>query len=224
MRHLGKSLLCLGAIAIATTPAFAQRPGGAGGGGGRMGMGMGGGAMLLRNPGVQQELKLDEGQVEKVNALIEEQGEKMREQFQSAAPAERRQLMEKMNRENMTALGSIFKPEQMKRFEQIALQQQGIRAFASPDVQGRMKLTDDQKTKVRAMADEADAAMQSGEGSMQERMQKAMALQKAQMEKAHAMFNDEQKAAWTELTGTPFEVRFGGGGAGAGGGRPNPNR
>ena len=80
MRTMSKTIVALGVVAFLAAPAMAQQ----GRGGGR---GFGGGpAFLLGNASVQQELKLDAGQIEKAKEVAAKAREKMtaaRESLQS---------------------------------------------------------------------------------------------------------------------------------------------
>jgi Spy/CpxP family protein refolding chaperone len=213
MRTFGKIVLTLGAAALLSGPALAQGPRFGGG------MGMGGGLGLLTNKGVQQELKLDSQQVEKATKLAEEMGAKRREQFQSLqslGEEERRAKMQEMTKtfaeENRKVLKELLKPEQYQRYEQIGLQQRGVTAFDDPDVQKKLNLTDDQKSKLKDMGESYRNDMreifQSSQGNFQEAGAKVSALRKERMEKAAAVLTDDQRKAWKEMTGEPFEVKF----------------
>src|SRR5579864_22936 len=134
MRFSFKLALSVGVVVLMSGPALAQRPGGGM-------MGMGGGAQLLSNTGVQKELKLDSAQTEKVAKYVEETMAKRREQFQKIQDLPQEERGEKMqelrrtaNVETQKALRDLLKPEQIKRFNQIELQQRGIMAFSDPAV------------------------------------------------------------------------------------------
>ena len=106
------------------------------------------------------------------------------------------------------------------------MQQQGAFAFADPEVQKTLKITDEQKEKIKAINEDAQKARQearpAGGGRPSPEAQKKLAdLQKETKEKIDAVLTTEQKKAWKEMTGEPFEVQFGrpGGGAGAAGER-----
>jgi Spy/CpxP family protein refolding chaperone len=215
MRTFGKMILASGLVVLMVAPAMAQRPGRGGFGG----FGGGGGAMLVANKGVQQELKVDDEQAEKLNALAQELGEKQREQFQRLQDVpqdERRDKMQEisqaMNADLRKSLDKVLKPEQIKRFEQIQLQQAGLSAFATPRVQEELKLSDEQKSKLREINEEQSQAMRSAfQGAQDDRegaMRKIADLRKQSNEKALAVLTDDQKKTWKDMTGEPFEVRF----------------
>lgn len=210
MRRLAKTALTLGALALVASPALAQRPGGGFGGM------MGGGAMLLTNKSVQQELKLDSSQVEKVNALASETMTKMREKMQDIPQEERfgekgQAARREVNDEMRKSLAKILKDDQLKRFEQIELQLRYAQAFADPKVQEKLKLTPDQKEKIKEINEGAMSRMQEirqgGQGDREGTMKKMTELRKETMTKAAAVLTSEQKATWKEMVGSPFEYK-----------------
>jgi len=215
MRTFSKMILASGLVVLMVAPAMAQRPGRGFGGFG----GGGSGAMLVANKGVQQELKVDEAQAEKLDALAQELGDKQRAEFQKlqdVSQDERREKMQEigqaMNADLRKGLDKVLKPEQVKRFEQIQLQQSGINAFAMPRVQEDLKLTDEQKSKFREISEEQSQAIRGAfSGARDDRegaMRKVADARKQANEKAQAVLTDDQKKTWKEMTGEPFEVRF----------------
>jgi hypothetical protein len=213
MRIALRLAIAFGAVVLMAGPALAQRPGF-----GMMGMG-GGGLQLLGNKSVQQEIKLDGEQTEKVAKYVQETSEKRREQFlklQDLSQDERREkmgeLMRTANEETQKALKDLLKPDQLKRFNQIELQQRGFMAFADPAVRQQLKLTEDQAGQVRTLADsfrgEMGEIMQNNQGNFQEIRKQSEALRKQKTEKALALLTSEQSKTWKEMTGEPFEVKF----------------
>jgi Spy/CpxP family protein refolding chaperone len=213
MKTFGKMALAFGVVALMTVPASAQQ-----GRGGR-GFGFGGGAALLSNKSVHTELKVTDEQAEKLNTLARETREKQREEFQNLGDLSQEERREKMRELASTrdaelnkAMGEILKPEQVKRFRQIQLQQSGIAAFASPRVQEGLKLTDDQKSKLSEISQESGQAMreafQEAQTDREGAMKKIGELRRQATEKALGILTDEQKTTWKEMTGEPFEVVF----------------
>ncbi len=206
-----------------------------------MGGGPGGPLMLLTNKSVQQELKVDDTQAEKLNSFAQGLREKQGEQFQKLqdlSQEERRAKMQElgqaMSAEIRKGLTDILKPEQVKRYDQIVLQQMGVLgAPAMPRVQEALNLTDDQKSKLRAIMEEQSEARRElfqgggggGGGPSPEAMAKMTELRKKGNDKAMAILTDSQKSSWKELTGEPFEVKLepGQGPGGPGGGRRRNN-
>ena len=131
MRTLSKTVVALGLVVVLAAPAMAQQ----GRGGGR-GIGMGGGgiAMLLTNASVQQELKLDAGQIEKAKELSTKIREKVTAATQGLEGQERfnkmREMSKELNTEANTGAKEFLKPEQLHRLHQIQHQVQGAQAFS----------------------------------------------------------------------------------------------
>jgi len=213
MRTFGKLALACGLVILAAAPAQAQQGRGFGGGM------FGGGAMLLSNKGVQKEIKATDEQAGKLDSLAEELRGKQREAFQGnqgLSPEERREKMQEFQKTLQAdinkGLGEILKPEQVKRFHQIQTQTAGAGAFTTSRVAEALKLTDDQKSKVREINQETFQAMgnlrQEFQNDREGAMKKMAELRKTATEKAVELLTDEQKATWKELTGEPYEVKF----------------
>jgi Spy/CpxP family protein refolding chaperone len=212
MRSFGKMVVALGVVALTAAPARAQQGRG-------FGMFGGGGAALLTNKGVQKELKVTDEQAGKLDTLAQEMRDKQREQFEKFRDIPKEERREKaqeagrtLNAELLKRLRDVLQPEQVKRFEQIQLQQSGPNAFLTPRVQEGLKLTDDQKSKIREINDDLGQSMRDAAQDFQSdregTMKKIVALRKQATEKAVGVLTDEQKKSWRDLTGEPFEVKF----------------
>ncbi len=145
--------------------------------------------------------------------------EKQREEFQGLrdlSQEERREKMQGLARtraaELVKGMGGILKPEQVKRFEEIQLQQSGASAFSSPRVQEGLKLTADQKTKLREIIEESSQAMretfQDLQSDREGAMKKMAELRKQATEKAFGVLTEDQKKSWKGMAGEPFEVVY----------------
>jgi hypothetical protein len=207
-----KTIVALGVVAFLAAPAMAQQ----GRGGGR---GFGSPAFLLGNASVQQELKLDAGQIDKAKDAAEKAREKMtaaRESLQSLEGEERakkqRELTSEVNTEIHKAVTEFMKPEQRKRFYQIVHQQQGPRAFTDEHVQKHLKLTDAQKSDiegiVQASGQEMRKIFQENQGDREAITSKMGELNKETLAKVESKLTDEQKASYKEMLGTHFDVKF----------------
>ncbi len=211
MRCFAKFALTFGALALLASPAWAQ-------GQGRGGFG-GGGTALLMAPNVQKDLKLTDEQVGKVQDTLREIREKHQDDFSAlrdASPEERRAKMatltQTVSAEVKKALS--FSAEQSKRYDQISLQAQGLMAFANPTVNEKLKLTEEQKSKIREIGEATRSAAGGAfnkDASQEERAAartKMVARQKENMAKVQALLTDDQKKAWQELTGEPIEIQY----------------
>jgi Spy/CpxP family protein refolding chaperone len=206
--------------------------------GGMMG-GMFGGAQsgfqLVSNTGVQEELKVTAEQKDQLKEKAAGFGEKQREMFgklrelaQEEGGREKIQaMMREMNEEAGKAIAAVLKEDQMKRFKQIEMQQAGIQVFAAPDAQKALKLTDEQKEKIKAFGEdlakdqqemmaEMRKNFQPGGGfdpdsirkTMEDMGKKQTNLRKEYMDKARKALNEEQAKTLDEMLGKPFDVKF----------------
>lgn len=232
--------LLLGIGLLSPAAVWAQ-PGGFGGPGGpgRGGFGMFGGGggggeiFLLQNEDVREELGLVDDQISKLQALNEKSREGMRELFtgmrdlnedeRRAKFEEIRGKMEERQKELQTELEQVLLPHQSKRLKQIGRQmrtRQGGNGVNADGLATELKLTDEQKEKLREKAVEVEKKMR----------EKLTKLRKEAEDELLSVLTPEQRAEWREMVGEPFEMQFRGrggpggqggpGGRGAPGGRP----
>lgn len=239
MKAFACFVLTLGLAALAANPSFAQRQPGGQGRGGFGGAGQGGVANLIRNEAVQKELKMDKEQTDKATEAVKKVTDKHAEEFtklRELAQEERRtkttELTKIVSEETLVALGEVLKPEQMKRLKQIELQRAGVAAFTRPEVEKALAFNDEQKGKVKAIADESATKMrelmgaagrgQGGQGGARGArgaggaggarggaapdQAKITALRKEMSEKVMLVLNDDQKKTWKDMTGGAFEM------------------
>jgi hypothetical protein len=209
IRFFGTLVLTLGALSLLTSPAWAQGRGGFGGGA----------AGFLMAPNVQKDLKLTDAQVKKVQEVLRESRERhqgdysaLRDASTDVRLAKMATLTELVSDEVKKALS--FSAEQSKRFDQISLQARGLQAFANPTVNEKLKLTNDQKSKILEIVEAArssSAGAFNKDASAQERTDarnKRAATQKDNMTKVQALLTDDQKQGWKELTGEPIVIQY----------------
>lgn len=229
MRLVATALLVAG-----MTTAVAQPPGGGRGGFGFAGGGGGSSpAQLVLSKTVQGAIKVSEEQAGKLKTWSQDytrkQFEGMKERFQDFQgldPAERRKKMADMlaeiNKKAYTALADVLKPEQVSRLKEIQVQLAGPQAFTTSDVQTALKLTDEQKDKLKDATDayqkEARELRQEmfGEGGgrggrpdpakMADFQKKQGGLTKEFMSKVTGMLTADQKDSWKKLTGDAIDV------------------
>jgi gas vesicle protein len=209
MRFFGRFVLTVGALALLASPALAQGRGGSGGGA----------AGFLMAPNVQKDLKLTDTQVKKVQETLREIAERHQGDYtalRDASPDVRwtkiATLNETVSDEVKSALS--FSAEQSKRFDQIGLQAHGLNSFATRCVDDKLKLTDDQKSKIREIAEATRSSFASAsdrDSSEQERTDarnKRAAAHKENMAKVQSLLTDDQKQGWQELIGEPIHIEY----------------
>jgi Spy/CpxP family protein refolding chaperone len=207
---------------------------------GGFGMMMGGGggpAALVTSKTVLADIKATEEQTGKLKEWAREyvakQREKMmamREELQGLDPMERlakfTEMQTKATAEAYKQLGDVLKEDQVKRLKQIDLQVAGLGAFSRAEVATALKITDEQKDKLRDVQTALGAEMRDlmeeygfgrpggGGGGfpkldrdkLAEMQKKQAAIAKEAMGKVTAMLTDDQKTAWKELVGEPIDV------------------
>jgi hypothetical protein len=214
-RRIATTVLTLGVVALLAMPAGAQQPKHKGHG---SRMPMGGGAGLIANQDVQKELKLTKEQTSKAEAGARAVREKYHGEFAKFDELDAQARFEKtaeivrnMTSETNKGLADVLKPEQMKRYRQIQLQQLDLMAFTEPDVQSQLKLSDEQVGLIRRINAESQSQRREfaqGGGNRGEMQKKGAILGKESMDKALAVLSADQKQAWKDMTGEPFKVRL----------------
>jgi hypothetical protein len=174
---------------------------------------------LLQHADVQKELNLGEGQIRKIDQIIRVVREEERQgldELRDLNPSERRRkqadLAKTAMQEIQRRVTQLLEPKQARRLEQIRRQQQGLRAFADPEVQKALHLTGEQKSRLKMIT--ADAAREArmlfrvpGQSGFEESVKKIETISRKALEKAVGLLTDEQKKIWQEMVGKPFEVR-----------------
>lgn len=203
-----------------------QRPGGGGFGGG---MGFGGPTSLLRSKTVREDLKVTEEQGKKLQEWGKEYfaktQETMREKMKDIPRDQLREkmgaIMAEMQAETYKQIGTILDEKQVKRLREIDLQMSGTQVLTRGDVQEALKITDDQKEKLRGTGRDAFEAMRElreeygiqgfgppmlDEAKQKEYDRKLTGIRKEAETKTLAVLTDEQKSQWKKMTGEPIDV------------------
>lgn len=223
MKRFSMWVLAVAFCALASI-AIAQPPGGGRGGFGGRGM-FGGGLGMLGIVEVQKELKMTPEQIEKVKTQAPEVQKATRAIFEEAggfqalrdmSEEDRGKLMAKVQDVTSKAVKEILNTDQHKRFHQLELQQAGAMALSRKDVAEALKITDEQKEKLKTIQMETQAArmqiFQSG-GNPQDMtaderaamMKKMQDLTKSSNDKSFAVLTADQSKAWKEMIGEPFK-------------------
>jgi Spy/CpxP family protein refolding chaperone len=225
--------LGMAAVLMAGATAAAQPPGGRGGMLQRPGGG--GPAGLLSSKTVLADIKATEEQVAKLKEwgrdFVMKQMSGMRERFQDLQGLGREEMGKKLaemqaetSKKAYAELADVLKPEQVERLKQIEVQVGIPQSFRMPSVQEALKLTDDQKDKLkdvvesfvndeRELREEMGLGGRPGQGGGRpdpakaaEFAKKRGGMLKEMMGKVEAALTAEQKDAWKKLTGDPVDA------------------
>jgi hypothetical protein len=210
-----KVFLALGVVALLSAPALAQQPGGRGGRGG------GGIGTLVTNKSVQDELKIDKDMatkldeaMKKVNDDLKDDVAKLRDR--NTPMEERATIRKKVADAQEKALKGVLSDKQMTRLEQIQHQRQGVAIFQDAEVAKTLKLTDDQKTKIKEIGDNLAKERRDllggggggGRGQITpENQAKLTTMTKDAMSNAQKTLDDTQKKSLKDMLGEPFEYK-----------------
>lgn len=192
----------MAAVTLAACGAQAQAPFGI----------FGGRMFMLRRPEVQTELKLTDDQKKQLMEAAEKlraSGQDLREKLQNASQEERMKILADRTAEETKVLSGILNKDQQGRLRQIVLQQQGLMAAGQPDVADEIKLTDDQKAKVREILAQHRQSVQGlfQGGVNADAREKFVALAKETNGKIEAVLTADQKTRWKEMQGPEFKFQ-----------------
>jgi eukaryotic-like serine/threonine-protein kinase len=154
---------------------------------------------LLTHKPVQDDLKLTDDQVKQVNKLAQSRRDFYDPTQRHSAQELRNQFDELVTGEK--GLLDTITNSQVKRYDQIALQALGARAFNEPAVADALELTPDQRVKIESILKVPSGGKPKGPPH-------GFPNRKAQLKEILASLTAEQQAKWKDLTGEPFKVEL----------------
>jgi serine/threonine protein kinase len=180
---------------------------------------------LVCNADVQTDLRVSDEQKEQLTELCSRQDGQRNEWFkgfhQFTAEEKRKQMLKlaEMAGEKESAVKKILTEQQLGRLKQIDRQFKGAMAFHDPEVVNALKLTAEQKEKIRtiegtpfgwgpwrgvARGHDHHGQGGSGPGGMRKEPEKP----RSAVEQIQDVLTEEQKRRWKQLTGEPFKGSF----------------
>ncbi len=233
MRFIARFVLAMVLVAGVVATASAQRPQRPGGGfGGGAGFGQGVYQMIAISKPLQEEIKMSSEEVTALTDALKPIAEKRQEamkgiDFRNMSEDDRKTLATKtaeLTAETKKAVIGVLKQQQATRLDQIGYQMMGVRAFTNEDVQKQLKVTDEQKEKIKSLTEEytkdvtelnkTRPMVQRGGGEQSEEDMKKMAdfrkktdgLRKEAEDKADELMTDEQRKMWKDMQGEKFDM------------------
>ncbi len=166
---------------------------------------------LLQNDSVQKELKLTEPQARKLLEIFIRNRESTRDVWQKYPPEEAGTHWQELSQQLRTDALAVLTEAQRQRFWQVDFQNTRNMGFDSTtfqraDLAAKIRLTDEQKQKLRAIQAETLRKNQTASRSPQTYPQKLAAIRKEDREQVAALLTAEQKKKWDELIGPAFTV------------------
>ncbi|HTU90049.1 MAG TPA: hypothetical protein VMF69_08125 [Gemmataceae bacterium] len=160
---------------------------------------------LLSNVQVQEELKLSEDQLKKIEELKAELKTKRSQELaalRSLNLEERTKKMQDIIKSNEAAYAKILSRQQLRRAEQIYLQLRGPTSLIVPQVRAALKITNEQEEKMTAIMRESSREYRN---SRENRGQKTLTeINKRRDEEILNVLTPAQKAKWKQLLGELF--------------------
>ncbi len=171
---------------------------------------------LLTQAAVLDDLRLDDGQRAKVAELSARVGKQWKEglrDFGRLSPTERGRRALEQARANEATVKAILTPAQLRRLHQVGLQVDVSGAFREPELAAALKLTAEQRERIRIIEEEAFLGMLRSfwPGLVPADADKAAAPRnKPPNERILEVLTEEQSRKWREATGAPFKgpIRF----------------
>ena len=193
---------------------------------------------------VQKELEVSDDQkglIEDIQKDLRQQlgGNTSPEEFRNLSQEERQKRMdefrkksEELSKKADEMIGMLLEPKQAERLNQLRLQREGPSSLGRAEVAGKVGLSAEQRTKVRKILDDLEAANQGLFRNMRDlpREERGQVFTKVreQRDKAEAdilgLLTAEQKALWQKMQGKKFEFPQRGLGGDSGGNRPGGER
>jgi hypothetical protein len=165
---------------------------------------------LAMHADVQKDLNLSAAEREQINRLGQSSTQQLsafRKEERSLTPEARRQQQYELAKNQQTALAEILKGK-LPRLKQIELQAQGPFAFwPRAYAAGVLKLSPEQRQKIREISEDAGAKFRSGrEGLSHDDIDLLLQrIQKDEVERYLEVLTPDQRGRWQKMTGAPFE-------------------
>jgi len=171
---------------------------------------------LLQEPDVLDDLAVNDEQRVRIADLLKRQANQRGESFRSfhkLSPEEKRARFLEEASANEAAAASILGKKKVQRLRQIALQVQGPQAFREPEVVAALKLTLDQRERIRALEPEPFAGKPDWFSGKRPdfRGKKGRDFFReppSSLPAVLAILTAPQRERWTALTGRPFDGRI----------------
>jgi serine/threonine protein kinase len=166
---------------------------------------------LLGQPAVLDDLHMSEDQRRRVVELVDRIEKQQMESFKDAVqltPAERGRRFLEQARTDDAEVHALLTAEQLSRLRQIRLQSEGAGAFRDPEVASLLRLSAEQRDRIRAIEEEPFFAWMKtwvpgepppGPGP------EPRPLNTALNERILALLTDQQARQWKEMIGEPFK-------------------
>jgi hypothetical protein len=174
-------------------------------------------ATLLLNRSVQEELKLSDRQKDELREVSEANRAATMRAYEAGNPEKRAEVVKGIFDETEKRVAKVQEtlgPDQSRRLRQIRFQVEGVNAFADPEFQKELQLTDKQKTEANEIASdvikeirEVYRAASGDREKLSSFREKSTSLNREAIEKLNGILTDGQKRVWKEMIGEKFDFK-----------------
>jgi hypothetical protein len=165
---------------------------------------------LIRDPGVQADLKLSDSQKTAVRRLLDEIDPTLW-LLRDTPPEKGGEQVLALIAKVKSGLGGVLSKEQLSRIDQIVLHAQGPEALYQPGVAQRLSLTPDQKKEIRETIEARRKELQElvekvSKGEEKNPQEKAAEIRKAEHEQLLVILKESQQKQWAAMLGKPIDL------------------
>jgi hypothetical protein len=163
--------------------------------------------VLLRQHSVQKELNISDLHGKKIHEFADQQWKKALE-IHKLPKIEQDAKYDVLARENEKFLSEILSPDQKKRLDQIGMQVAGLLWVGRPEVESALKLTSDQRMKLKELHKEAHKEAMAilketkDENAKHEELKKHHEVNKMRLME---LLTPQQKETWKAMVGPEFK-------------------
>ncbi len=170
--------------------------------------------ILLGEKDIQADLKLDQAERRRFDAIAQtfaDQRAEMLQNYQNLSLNERRTRFVELARASERVTQSVLSEQQIQRLKQIVIQLQGITAFNQPEIADELKLMEPQRQVMRQIEVETFIMLsemlskRSNLTDEQTRRDKRQGLMRSAMDKCLATLTPAQLVIWKKIAGNPFQ-------------------
>jgi hypothetical protein len=174
------------------------------------------GGTWYRDADVRKAMTITDEQIKRLNEAYDKFGTRYREDYGRLDKLTDRERADRLRELTQTYRTDLYKSyadildeKQMARYRQLDLQYRGWNSFNDPDVVKGLSLSEEQLGKLRELSAQADRTMRDivqASGTDLDAASRRYADHRARTwEQINRIFNEDQRRAWTRLTGDPYD-------------------
>jgi hypothetical protein len=168
-----------------------------------------------REPNALKALNINEHQLGRLNEAYSRVQTRFQEDLNRQPNLTERERAERLRtlgltsrQDLMRAFSGILDDKQMARYQQIDVQLRGWDAFADPAVQRKLNLSGDQQRQLEGLSEQWSRGMRELDELSRTNREQALRgyneLQTRTREQVNSVFNNQQRQAWSNLTGEAY--------------------